>query len=318
MCIQGIATIITPLQQTFSHSQGHLSLRGFCNDYTPLGESDSHVHGHVIEGIFGGIIHSTQGTFHVERAEKFFPGAQKFHSIIYHEGDIITNNVGKDLSGMKNGLMASMHDFLSLAVQESEKRNRHGRLKRQTARAGNSCTVRLAADQLFLENIGCGNIFMAMSEMVAVMSGVQQIFASTDFDGDGAPDSIKPIIAKLEIISSLNVSSSSSDIPIGDFLNLWSQENHSAYCLAYLFTYRDFEDGMLGLSWLGSEIIGGICTQQSVSFSGADLYLNSGIVTFLSFGLTQRHSVATLAVAHELGHSFGAQVRMLLSQSVFV
>ena len=34
-------------------------------------------------------------------------------------------------------------------------------------------------------------------------------------------------------------------------LELHSEERHDDVCLAYLFTYRDFGNGALGLSWQG-------------------------------------------------------------------
>jgi len=33
-------------------------------------------------------------------------------------------------------------------------------------------------------------------------------------------------------------------------LELNSAENHDDVCLSYIFTYRDFDDGSLGLAWL--------------------------------------------------------------------
>ena len=169
-------------------------------------------------------------------------------------------------------------------------------------------------DRLFLDNIAQGSVVNAMSEIINTMSDVQQIFASTDFDGDGTADSIQPIIASLEILT--RNFSDEGNITITDFLNLWSQEDHSGYCLALLFTFRDFEDGVMGASWLGQPIggaIGGIC-QERMNFAGTDLSLNSGIVTFLNFGQTQPRLVTTLAVAHEIGHGFGAEVRSTLKQ----
>ena len=34
-------------------------------------------------------------------------------------------------------------------------------------------------------------------------------------------------------------------------LEINSEENHDDVCLAYVFTYRDFADGVLGLAWVG-------------------------------------------------------------------
>lgn len=36
------------------------------------------------------------------------------------------------------------------------------------------------------------------------------------------------------------------------FLELNSEQNHDDYCLAYVFTDRDFDDGVLGLAWVGA------------------------------------------------------------------
>lgn len=42
------------------------------------------------------------------------------------------------------------------------------------------------------------------------------------------------------------------NIDVSNFLNENSLIDHSAFCLAYIFTYRDFTQGTLGLAWVGS------------------------------------------------------------------
>ena len=37
-----------------------------------------------------------------------------------------------------------------------------------------------------------------------------------------------------------------------EFLDRWSEYDHDQYCLAVLFTYRDFDSGVLGLAWVAS------------------------------------------------------------------
>ena len=44
----------------------------------------------------------------------------------------------------------------------------------------------------------------------------------------------------------------SNNIDVSNFLNLNSLQDHSEFCLAYIFTYRDFTQGTLGLAWVGS------------------------------------------------------------------
>ena len=39
---------------------------------------------------------------------------------------------------------------------------------------------------------------------------------------------------------------------VSNFLNLHSQKKHDDFCLAYVFTFRDFTGGTLGLAWVAS------------------------------------------------------------------
>lgn len=49
---------------------------------------------------------------------------------------------------------------------------------------------------------------------------------------------------------------------------LFSEEDYDAFCLAYMFTYRDFEGGTLGLAWTGDlKNAGGVCEKNGVRFS---------------------------------------------------
>ena len=44
-----------------------------------------------------------------------------------------------------------------------------------------------------------------------------------------------------------------NNIGVEKLLELNSEENHDDVCLAYIFTYRDFADGVLGLAWVGEK-----------------------------------------------------------------
>lgn len=46
---------------------------------------------------------------------------------------------------------------------------------------------------------------------------------------------------------------------------LETEEDYDAFCLAYMFTYRDFEMGTLGLAWTGDlKNAGGVCEKNGV------------------------------------------------------
>lgn len=42
-----------------------------------------------------------------------------------------------------------------------------------------------------------------------------------------------------------------NNIGVEKLLELNSEEIHDDVCLSYIFTYRDFADGVLGLAWVG-------------------------------------------------------------------
>ena len=42
-----------------------------------------------------------------------------------------------------------------------------------------------------------------------------------------------------------------ANIGVEKLLEINSEETHDDVCLAYVFTYRDFADGVLGLAWVG-------------------------------------------------------------------
>lgn len=50
------------------------------------------------------------------------------------------------------------------------------------------------------------------------------------------------------------------------FIFTFTEEDYDQFCLAYMFTYRDFEMGTLGLAWTGDlKNAGGVCEKNGVS-----------------------------------------------------
>ena len=278
--------------------------------------STSHVIGHLIDGIFDGIIRSKHGSFHIEHAHKFFPEARGFHSIMYHEEDVrkgppspcAANGKLPDLLNAKASHAIPLDDNFVLYG-----RDKHSRLRRSTIFNNRFCPIRVAADHLYFQNVGAENVAVTMSSIATVMASVQEIYRSVDFDEDGFPDQIQPVIASLEILrfNSTGYRYSEQDIPIINFLDLWSQEEQPRnFCLSLLLTHRDFANGTLGLAWLAQPtggIRGGIC-EGRVKLEVGTRYLNTAVVTSLNYGQPLPRSLLIVAIAHQLGHSFGSPV----------
>lgn len=87
-----------------------------------------------------------------------------------------------------------------------------------------------------------------------------------------------------------------------------TEEDYDAFCLAYMFTYRDFEMGTLGLAWTGDlKNAGGVC-EKNGHYRGSLKSLNTGIVTLLNYGKHVPPAVSHVTLAHEIGHNFGSPV----------
>ncbi len=284
--------------------------------FFPTGEVKSHVTGHVIDGVFDGVIQTQNGTFHVERSHKFFPSTQKFHSIIYHEDDAHSPDRASSC-GVKGKLLEELKWKASHAVPLNDDKNtvygkdRYSRMKRQTINNNKICQIRVAADHLYLSSVGRGSIVNTMSDIASLIASVQVIYRETDFTGDGV-GGIQPVIVSLEVLdeNAPGYRYGAPVIGVNDFLDLWSQENQTSFCLSLLLTHRDFDGGVLGLAWVAQPSggnSGGICENQVRLQSGLRS-LNTAIVTFLNFGQTQPRSVSTVTIAHEFGHNFGSPV----------
>ena len=152
------------------------------------------------------------------------------------------------------------------------------------------------------------------------IKAVNHIYENSDF---GGVRGLKFIVQRLRINDTTACEGSrravnpfcQPNIDVSNFLNLNSQFNHNDFCLAYIFTYRDFSGGTLGLAWVASTsgASGGICEKYksfSENVNGRQVQtkrsLNTGIITFVNYNNRVPPKVSELTLAHEIGHNFGS------------
>uniref|UniRef100_A0A6I8N3B4 Disintegrin and metalloproteinase domain-containing protein 10 n=1 Tax=Ornithorhynchus anatinus TaxID=9258 RepID=A0A6I8N3B4_ORNAN len=182
------------------------------------------------------------------------------------------------------------------------------RKKRAASAEKNTCQLYIQTDHLFFKYYGTREAVIA--QISSHVKAIDTIYQSTDFSG------IRNISFMVKRIK-INTTSDERDptnpfrfpnIGVEKFLELNSEQNHDDYCLAYVFTDRDFDDGVLGLAWVGapSGSSGGICEKSKLYSDGKKKSLNTGIITVQNYGSHVPPKVSHITFAHEVGHNFGS------------
>ncbi|VVC97713.1 unnamed protein product, partial [Leptidea sinapis] len=149
-----------------------------------------------------------------------------------------------------------------------------------------TCLVYLQADHMFYQRYGSEE--SCIEVMTRHVQKVNAIYKVTDFNQDGKPDNITFMIKRIKVHTLDALKDPAYRFPnnygVEKYLELFSEEDYDAFCLAYMFTYRDFEMGTLGLAWTGDlKNAGGVC-EKNGHYRGSMKSLNTGIVTLLNYG----------------------------------
>ena len=170
-----------------------------------------------------------------------------------------------------------------------------------------TCTVLVAADRFFLQHVAGGSEAEAISEITLHVDAANTVYRTTEFGLTYRPGLS---IARVQIYTDSSNIFDDPNLSVQNFLDRWSRLNHDYFCLAMLFTYRDFAGGVLGLAWVGypsgSGTAGGVC-QKQVRLSSGIRSLNSAIVSLINFGERVPRKVSLITTAHEFGHNFGSE-----------
>ena len=101
-----------------------------------------------------------------------------------------------------------------------------------------------------------------MSLIAQHVKAVNRIYLETSFDGKYKHNGYQFEVQRIKIHNMTQCDRNPFDtehnqfcvpnIDVSNFLNLHSKTKHDEFCLAYVFTYRDFTGGTLGLAWVAS------------------------------------------------------------------
>ncbi|KAG7281004.1 hypothetical protein CRUP_016636 [Coryphaenoides rupestris] len=247
------------------------------------GEKGTMSHGSVVEGKFEGFIQTHQGTYYVEPAQRYLDDKDvPFHSVIYHEDDInYPHKYGPEGGCADHSVFDRMKKYQASAVEEPTEDDSVDpmllRRKRMAQAEKNTCQLFIQTDHLFYKYYKTREAVIAQINTTSVER-----------------DRLNPFRFP--------------NIGVEKFLELNSEQNHDDYCLAYVFTDRDFDDGVLGLAWVGAPAgsSGGICEKSKLYSDGKKKSLNTGIITVQNYASHVPPKVSHITFAHEVGHNFGS------------
>uniref|UniRef100_A0A1X7U7R3 Disintegrin domain-containing protein n=1 Tax=Amphimedon queenslandica TaxID=400682 RepID=A0A1X7U7R3_AMPQE len=245
--------------------KGHTSFRSLLYSGYDINDPSTQVTGHLAFDTFDGAIYTNDEIYFIEPSTRYFPNSDSpTHSIIYRHSDLnatLLNIHGRTPCGATT--FSQQRNLYSIQdAGPSDHINLHTRQSGARNTSLVRCTLRVEADYKFVTNVASGSDDTTrMNSAIAVLRNLittgSIIFQNTDFNMDaaGARDNIHFLVLEFDINTQPPPSGSfqaNEFIGVEAFLNSYSEADFTAFCLSYLFTYRDFDGGVLGLAFVGN------------------------------------------------------------------
>uniref|UniRef100_T1IS51 Peptidase M12B domain-containing protein n=1 Tax=Strigamia maritima TaxID=126957 RepID=T1IS51_STRMM len=284
-------------------------------------EPNSYVHGALKKGIFTGVIYLENQTLFVERASKYFREKMPFDCVIFRQEDLNMTafDCGMGPDGYKcdpirllqrTGPAAQRVMPLTGDVDAVPERSWFKRTPPKT-----TCTLKVVADHLFFQHAGDGSADNAIYEMIFHIHEADRIFRATDFNEDGQADNVGFKIDAVEVHMNTacleNPALAKPGVTSDQYLEMFSERDFHNFCVGVAFSGFTFPGRVLGIAWMAdadnSGYVGGICEPRLYSTQDQKaLSFNSAVITMMLEGRRMPRGITAIAVAHELGHSFGS------------
>ncbi|XP_041109503.1 disintegrin and metalloproteinase domain-containing protein 17 [Polyodon spathula] len=294
-----------------------------------VGEQDSRVQAHIDDTDFTAHILTDEGEYNIEPLWRYVNSTPDGRMLVYKSEDI--RDIGRlhspSVCGSvkTDGLLPEW--YREAEADGKEHLRREKRQKSSPDSKKNTCKLLVVADYRFFQNMGRGEESTTINYLIELIDRVDDIYRNTtwDYNMQGYGVQIEQIIVnkhptrteKGKKHYNMNRSYPDEQKDAWDVKQLLEQfsidiaDQASNVCLAHLFTYQDFDQGTLGLAYVGSpktHALGGICPKAyDFKTVGKSIYLNTGLTSTKNYGKTILTKEADLVTTHELGHNFGAE-----------
>jgi len=186
-----------------------------------------------------------------------------FHSVIYRQSDVDKSSFSRATCGSaKRELQRRLSNLQRSVIRDEPSIAKRDLEKRQASRNTSHvrCWLNVIGDYKFYDALTSGSsadrMAQAMSLLTTIISTASMIYERTDFDSDNTADGIHFGLLNIDIQETPPAPGdffANEFIGVESFLNQHSTADYNSFCLSYRFTYRDFDDGVLGLAYIAAQ-----------------------------------------------------------------